>query len=151
MVEGKPRVLVFGFGPFGEVTDNPAARLAQAVDGADAGALRVIGRVLPVSYARCLQQTRTHVAAHLPVAVLCVGVARGRREAAVECLGRNSATGNDVDGFCPGVLVPEGPPTLDASSHGHALATDGLRRLASSRRCSLLVWTSTYIFFSFSG
>lgn len=122
MGEGQSKVLVLGFGPFQEVRDNPAARLAHAVDGARAGSLRVIGRVLPVSYQRCFSETVGLVAQHTPVSVLCVGVARGRPEAVVECLGQNVAAGIDVDGVCPEVLEPEGPPVLAAPPQARALA-----------------------------
>ena len=122
MGEGSPTALVLGFGPFQEVTDNPAARLARAVDGERAGSLAVVGRVLSVSYQRCIEETHAHVATHKPVAVLCVGVARGRTEAMVECRGQNIAAGNDVDGACPGVLVSGGPKTLPAMPLAHTLA-----------------------------
>ena len=40
----------------------------------------------------------------------------------MECLGKNLAEGTDVDGECPGILVPGGPETLAASAASHALA-----------------------------
>lgn len=123
MGERGSTVLVLGFGPFLDVADNPAARLARAVDGREAGRLLVVGRELPVSYARSLEQTRSLVAEHHPVAVLCVGVARGRAAAAVECLAKNTAQGIDIDGRCPTTLIAGGPASLPASSAAHALAT----------------------------
>lgn len=99
---GPPVVLVIGFGPFLDVADNPAARLARAVDGRRAGHARVMGRVMPVSYHRAVTVTQALVAGSGATAVLGVGVARGRGHAALERKGRRRVDPElaDVDGVC---------------------------------------------------
>lgn len=121
-------ILVAGFGPFLEVTDNPAARLAAGVDGSvlrgDDGPIRVVGRTMPVSYAeaplRCARWREELDA----VAVLGVGVARGRAEAQVERRGlrRVDPIHADVDGVCLADLDPDGPDAVAASGPVEALA-----------------------------
>lgn len=94
--------LVLGFGPFLDIEDNPASRLALAVDGALDG--RVVGRTMPVSYVRSLAFTREAVAEHEPTLLLGIGVARSRSVAMLERVARARCnTTPDVDGVC-GVL-----------------------------------------------
>lgn len=122
------RVLVTGFGPFLEVMDNPAARLARAVDQAivpdQDGDIEVIGRVIPVSYARG-PQTTLDLARQLRVdAVLGVGVARGRLTVCVERYGRRAASPDhaDIDGERRVELDPDGPDLVAATAPVEALA-----------------------------
>ena len=71
----RPVALVMGFGPFGEVVDNPSCALATALDGTLAGPFRIAGRTMPVSYRRCLETTAAAVAELAPTVVLGIGVA----------------------------------------------------------------------------
>ena len=95
-------VLVLGFGPFGSVVDNPARRVALAVDGQTLGrgVGRIVGREMPVSYARSERLTLDLVEELGPALVLGVGVASGRTEALVEQVGNHRADPLlfDVDG-----------------------------------------------------
>lgn len=94
-----PPLLVLGFGPFLEIRDNPAEQLARAVDGALEG--RIAGRVMPVSYTRCLETTRQAIRTHAPAAVIGVGVARSRTTAQLERLAHGACNDvPDVDGVC---------------------------------------------------
>jgi pyroglutamyl-peptidase len=93
------KVLVTGFGSFPGVPENPTARLARAVDGARIGEATVIGRVLPVSYARgpalAIELAREHGVA----LVVGTGVAVTRPGVTVETVGRRVLEGAcDVDG-----------------------------------------------------
>lgn len=94
---------VLGFGPFGEVRDNPSARLARAAHGAEGGGWRIHGEPMPVSYRRSVEHTASVVAAHTPELVLGVGVAMGRSWVALERFGRAVARPlpADVDGQAP--------------------------------------------------
>jgi len=92
--------LVLGFGPFGEVVDNPSSKLAEALDGQQAAGLRIVGRTMPVSYRRCLETTATAIATHRPKMVLGVGVAVRRSQPMLERWGRAQVAASplDVDG-----------------------------------------------------
>jgi pyroglutamyl-peptidase len=113
------RVLVTGFGPFPGVEDNPTARLVQQLDGvvlSGEPAVRVIGRVLPVSYRRGPQEAIALAREHEVALVLGFGVARGRPQVCVERLGVRVEQGSpDVDGeTMTGMDGPEVvPATLD--------------------------------------
>ena len=108
-------ILVTGFGPFLDVTDNPSARLARAVDGALVGPHRVRGLVLPVSYERAVAATLD--AGREAVLVLGTGVARTRTETRLELRAvrdRNEES-DDVDGCRGGWNAADGPASVEAS------------------------------------
>src|SRR3954466_4965696 len=46
-----PPVLVTGFEPFAGLAYNPAAAIAEALDGKEVGGRRIVGRLLPVDFA----------------------------------------------------------------------------------------------------
>jgi len=98
-----PCVLVMGFGPFGEVRRNPAAELACAVDGTRVGDTRVVGRSMPVSYQRCVEQTAALWGRHQPGVVLGVGVATSRSRPELERVARArwAPVPRDIDGRTP--------------------------------------------------
>lgn len=93
--------LVLGFGPFGEVLDNPSEHLAHALDGRHERGLELVGASMPVSYARSLTVTQALVDQHRPDWVLGIGVAVQRDQPMFER--RGTALGcdrPDVDGIC---------------------------------------------------
>lgn len=92
-------VAVLGFGPFLEVTDNPAARLARAVDGRES----IVGKEMPVSYRRSVAMA----AACGADLIVGVGVARGRDFAAVERTARRGWSEPDMDGDLGEIDGPE--------------------------------------------
>jgi pyroglutamyl-peptidase len=77
-------VLVVGFGPFLDVVDNPASRLARAVDGHVEPGLRVVGRTIPVSWRRAPVETLAQLRETGATELVGVGVARGRSTVALE-------------------------------------------------------------------
>lgn len=121
-------VLVTGFGPFGAVVDNPAARLARGVDGRRTGGETVVGRVIPVSYARGPDATIAAARMFRPRFVVGIGVATAR--SGIEVERRAVAIGDgrtpDVDGVVQVRL--DGPDvvaaTLDAERLAAALGAD---------------------------
>lgn len=124
MTDG-PVVAVLGFGPFLDVHDNPARRLALAVDGRQAGPLRIRGEAMPVSYQRSVDQALRLLLQPGLVGLLGVGVARGRCQAEVERVASNRVLGDDVDGACPHQIAAYGPEQLvsgDAPALADALA-----------------------------
>lgn len=107
--------LVVGFGPFLNVTSNPAAVLAQSVDGTALPCGQPIwGRVMDVSYARAPQQTLAWCASLAPAMLVGVGVARSRSVITVETTGSRLADGQtpDVDGEVLQELATNGPDAV---------------------------------------
>lgn len=115
-------VLVTGFGPFGHLADNPSAALARAVNGRRVRGHTVIGRVLPVSYARGPAHTLELARWLKPALILGTGVAAQRSEPAVEEVGdaRLDPANTDVDGVSLDRL--EGPDSVAATVDVAALA-----------------------------
>ncbi len=96
-------IWVTGFGSFLDVTDNPSARLATAVDGAVVAGIPVSGIVLPVSYTESLPTLRRALDTNggFPTLLLGMGVARGTRRARLERTAVPDREGLDVDGYVP--------------------------------------------------
>ena len=108
------RVLVMGFGPFGAVIDNPAARLARAVDGAVRGPVQVVGRTMDVAWERCWSQTRDAIDSCAPHWLIGVGVAVQRSAPAFERWATNALRTDfgDVDGQIRAHVRAGGPDRL---------------------------------------
>ena len=102
------KVLVTGFGPFRDVVDNPSGRLAEAVDGSRRAGLEVIGRVLPVSFARGPAAAIALAREHGVDAVVGLGVAVRRSAVDIECQAHRRTDGVDMDGVeAPALSGPE--------------------------------------------
>ncbi len=117
-------VLVVGFGPFGEVRENPASALARAVDGYERQGIRLVGREIPVEYAAGPAQTLTWVQELHPVAVVGIGVATGRPSAQWERQGRRRGDPRVSDNvaFFLEDLEPGGPEVIQSTAPVEALA-----------------------------
>ncbi len=130
------RVLVLGFGPFQDVRDNPASRLAHAVDGRLLGGVRLIGREMPVSYGRAVPLTVSLAHSERADVVLGVGVARGRTAVCVERVGHRTGWTEtaDVDGVAGARHLEElGSEAADTNSLGaEAWATVPCETLAGA-------------------
>jgi pyroglutamyl-peptidase len=113
--DARVKILVVGFGPFVGVAENPAAALARAVDGLRAPALAVVGRELPVSYARASELTRLWARELAADFVLGIGVASRRELPLVERTSRRRAgdARADADGVRLAELAPAGPDAPD--------------------------------------
>jgi len=113
-----------GFGPFGSIRDNPAERLARAVDGRITSGRRVVGRPMTVAYAASMAESRQLVDALEPVALIGLGVAVNRSSVEVERFARVHANAErpDVHGVLPGRLDPTGPECVEASGPVDELA-----------------------------
>lgn len=131
------RVLLTGFGPFGEVVSNPTERLTRHFAG------RVDTLALPTSFARAArglrEALRHRVGPELDV-VLMLGVAESAEAVHVETVGRNrdDARIADVDGAQPrGAIVDDGPEVLPvtidvARVHRSLVAAGVAARLSDS-------------------
>jgi pyroglutamyl-peptidase len=117
-------ILVAGFGPFGEVIDNPSARIASAVDGASAGGVRIIGREMPVSYRRSPALCCAWVAEFGVAAVIGVGVAVSRTGVTVERTACRPGSGvePDVDGSTRVELAAGSPAEIQSTMDVDKLA-----------------------------
>lgn len=118
-------VLVTGFGPFLDVSDNPSGRLARLVDGlSPAPGVEVHGLELPVSFARAPRLTLEAISRLRPWLVIGTGVATLRSDVAVESLGRRRplSARPDVDGIVLDDLDVDGPEHLRATADVSRLA-----------------------------
>ena len=91
-------ILLTGYGPFGDVQDNPSARLVRAVHGLSAAGHRLHALVLPVSWAHGPAAVVSAARALKPALILGFGVATTRTEVRVEALGTGVRDGADADG-----------------------------------------------------
>ena len=118
-------VIVAGFGSFDSVVNNPASAIAAALNDCVFGNLRIVGREMPVSYARSIDVCNMWVASADAVAILGIGVALERTEVTVESTGArpDPEAREDVDG--------RPPPSFDATSPASVSATWDVERLAA--------------------
>lgn len=112
------KILVTGFGPFLDISENPAQRLALAVDECRVGNFTIVGRALPVSYARSVELTLNLVDEISPAWVIGLGVARGSKQAKVESQASRfvDPTKCDNDGVSLGDLKSAGPDVLPSNA-----------------------------------
>lgn len=82
-------ILVTGFEPFGQHTDNPSRELAKALDGRTIGGRPVRGSVLPVHHADATAAVERLLAELDPMAVVHLGLAEGRARIGLERVGIN--------------------------------------------------------------
>ena len=117
-------LLVVGFGSFGNIHDNPASRLAHALNGRLAGVRLCVGREVSVRYAEGPEETITLAEFHRPFAILGIGVAANRPHACVESVGIRYADASipDQAGIGLSDLEPGGPERVLATAPVDALA-----------------------------
>lgn len=118
-------VLVTGFGPWGDVTDNPSERIARHLDGTRIAGEPVAGRVLPVAY-EALEATLGSAIDELdPLAVVACG-ASPPGPLRVERVARNTVRADDADGrgvrWSGRRVVPDGPESLSCRWNADELA-----------------------------
>lgn len=121
-------VLVVGFGAFLDVKDNPAAKLAREVDGRGGAELTIVGREMPVSYARAPELTATWTREIGAGFVLGIGVAQSRKMAMIERFGRRRADAKlaDVDGVRLAELSTSGSESRESAWAGRVAAALGV-------------------------
>ncbi|GAB5560551.1 MAG: pyroglutamyl-peptidase I [Synoicihabitans sp.] len=73
------RVLITGFGPFGNVTQNPAAAIAESLHGRRLRGRTLVGRILPVEFTHGPRELRRLIRETEPELVVCLGVAASRQ------------------------------------------------------------------------
>lgn len=82
-------VLVTGFEAFGHTPINPAERVARELDGTIAGGVKIISKVIPNVFFRCINVVSEAIAAVQPEAVVMLGEYGGRAVITVERIAQN--------------------------------------------------------------
>lgn len=83
------KVLLTGYGPFGNTPVNPAEAVARALDGARIGGAEIVGAVVPNVFFKVLEVVQAKIAAVRPEAVVMLGEYGGRSMITVERLAQN--------------------------------------------------------------
>lgn len=99
-------ILLTGYGPFGEVRDNPSAALVRSVQGMSAGGHRLHALALPVSWRDGPSEVLRVASEQAPALIVGFGVATLRTRVEVEAQGTGAREGVDVLGQGP-------PPSTD--------------------------------------
>ncbi len=131
------RVLLTGFGPFGEVIANPTEAIVRALDGArvdsSAGARTIEALALPTSFERARRLVAGRRGEGSYDAIVMLGVAETSAAFHVESVGRNEDRARipDVDGARPVRRIDDGAPdtlpvTIDVDALVDALAREGV-------------------------
>jgi pyroglutamyl-peptidase len=105
------RVVVQGFGPFGDFAVNPSELLVRSL--AERGDPDVMAEVLPVSKDRVAGAVPELIKAHRPDLWLGVGLAAGRPALAIEAVAVNLAHWPPQRADADGVSVARQPVTAD--------------------------------------
>ncbi|CAM4375333.1 Pyrrolidone-carboxylate peptidase [Mycobacterium basiliense] len=123
-----PKVLVTGFGPYGNTPVNPAQFTAEAVDGCTIAGATVVSRIMPNTYFHSVAAAQQAIAEVGPDVVIMLGEYPGRSMLTVERIAQNV---NDCGryGLADGdgtVLVgeptdPAGPVAYHATVPIHAM------------------------------
>ncbi|WP_083849849.1 peptidase C15 [Rhodococcus sp. JVH1] len=125
------RVLVTGFGPYAEETDNPSGAIARRVDGQRIEGCEVVGWVLPVDTETVRGVLAEAIAHSRPDVIVVTGVAPGRTAPALERVAINVRDFPipDVDGHSPidQTVEPEAPAAYLSTLPVKAIM-DGWRR-----------------------
>ena len=112
------KTLVTGFGPFGDVVDNPSARIVEALADSGAPGHDLTARILPVSFERASAEIESLLVHGGFDLALLLGVAGKESEIRIETCGRNldDARIPDCDGVeACGPIAESGPDVLTTS------------------------------------
>ena len=98
-----PIILLTGFEPFGGEEINPSQEIVLALDGGIVHGHRIVGAILPVSFAATVPLLEDLLDRHRPALVLALGQAGGRSEMSLERVAINliDARIADNDGLQP--------------------------------------------------
>jgi pyroglutamyl-peptidase len=112
-------ILVTGFEPFAGLSENPSADIAASLDGKEIGGRRVVGRLLPVDFARHRAALAALLQEFSPALYVGFGLASGEDMIRIERFGVNLAD-FDIPDNAGARLVgrpiePDGPAARAAS------------------------------------
>jgi pyroglutamyl-peptidase len=133
-------MLIVGFAGYAGRGINPAAEIADALDGERIGGRAVVGTVLPVDYAGLRGRLEDLVERHSPKVVICLGLWPGEPVIRLERLGANVNDFEIPDNegrIASGPIEPSGPAArlsnLPLEDIQHRLLEAGIpARLSSS-------------------
>jgi pyroglutamyl-peptidase len=133
-------MLIVGFAGYAGRGINPAAEIADALDGERIGGRAVVGTVLPVDYAGLRGRLENLVERHSPKVVICLGLWPGEPVIRLERLGANVNDFEIPDNegrIASGPIEPSGPAarlsSLPLEDIQHRLLEAGIpARLSSS-------------------
>jgi pyroglutamyl-peptidase len=91
------RILITGFGPFGNVVNNPSARIVSRFRREAVSRAEVITRIFPVSYKEVDRKLPQLLTTYEFDVVLVLGIAGGERSIRLERLGKNRDTARAQD------------------------------------------------------
>src|ERR1700759_2211971 len=120
-----PAILITGFEPFGGMTYNPSAEIADALDGAEIGGARVVGRRIAVDFARHRTQLEALFGEIAPVLYVGFGLATGADMIRIERVGVNLADFELAD-------------NAGARHRGQAIEADGPAARAATLPCAAI-------------
>jgi pyroglutamyl-peptidase len=121
------KILFTGFEPFGGSDRNPSADAVAALpDALGGGDVRIVRAVLPVSYRRAADGLAAAIGRFAPDAVVCCGLAAGRRAVTPEwgAINVDDTAAPDNDGVVlrRTVIDPAGPAALRTPLDPYAVA-----------------------------
>ena len=115
-------VLVTGFEAFGTTPVNPAEQVARRLDGAEVNGAKVVARVVPNTFFRCIDVVRAAMAEVRPEAVVMMGEYGGRAMLTVERIAQNlndcaryRLRDNDGHSVQDELTAPDGPAAYYAT------------------------------------
>jgi pyroglutamyl-peptidase len=147
-----PPVLVTGFEPFAGLDYNPSAEIAGTLDGREIGGCRVVGRLLPVDFARYHDALEALLAEFPPRVYIGFGLATGEDMIRIERFGVNLADFDIPDNagarHVGRRIEPEGPDaraaTLPCAEIRAALLEAGIPARLSNSAGSYLCNATLY-------
>ena len=106
-------VLVTGFQPFGEWTDNPSQSIAEVLDGCEIAGYRVTGLVLPVVFGEDIALVLPAIQELKPALVLSFGLDAGAKSVNVEMFAINHRVSEKGGPLIP--IIPAVPAAYFAT------------------------------------
>ncbi len=148
------RILLTGFGPFGDWERNPAGEIAESLSGATVGGCEVVSVVLPVIYGEDVEGVLPMIEEHGPLAVVSLGMAGNRPSIRVERVALNLRDDEEGTGKEERPIVADGPasyfstlPTREIVSGIQAVDLEaGLSYFAGTYLCNHLMYSTLHDF-----
>lgn len=126
-------VLVAGFDPYGTTPVNPAEGVARALDGEAIGDTRIVGRVVPCVFWKCIETVTAAIDEVRPRLVILLGEYAGRTMITVERIATNFNDATRYSLTDNAGVAPQDEPTV-AGGPAAYFATLPLRAMVRAMR-----------------